>query len=335
MAKITHYDVGDIWQPQASFTVSGTPTDPTNITAKVKNPAGTITTYGPYSGATGGANVTRVSAGIYKLAVSLDTSGYWFARFEGTGTAAATEDQEAVADPSEFVSDSGLSTRALVGVAEMKDWLQQQNIATDSDLELVQIINDVSDRIHYEAEREFKPIGTNPQVRVLPVESMGVSSPWYVDGVYMGQSGAGSRMFRVGDLASYTQVQIISQSDWSSVLETVALGSITAHPTVRAAWEPVRKLEFQTTVTGLEPGMRLSITGSWGFPAVPGNIKQAVKDSVASIMDRDVEHYRQDLGTVSSEGGNVIMVGMGSQRMLTLPPAALAAAWSYRELQLA
>jgi hypothetical protein len=44
MAKITHYDQGDVWMPQATFTVNGTPTDPTTLIVKIKDPAGTITT---------------------------------------------------------------------------------------------------------------------------------------------------------------------------------------------------------------------------------------------------------------------------------------------------
>jgi hypothetical protein len=52
-------------------------------------------------------------------------------------------------------------------------------------------------------------------------------------------------------------------------------------------------------------------------------------------MDRDVEHYRQDLGFSSGgaqEGGTTIMIGRGAQRFISLPPTSLAVAWRYRQV---
>jgi hypothetical protein len=331
MAQINHFDQGDVWTPQATFTVSGAPTDPTNITARVKHSDGTVDVLGPVAGGTGGGGITRVSTGVFKITVSLDDAGYWFARFEGTGVAAATEEHQAIVDPSQFYESAQLGTRALVGLAETKDWLQSQQINTGEDLDLARVINDVSDRFHYEASREFKPIGTNPQTRSFVIEARGPSDRWYIDGDYVGERSSARRSLRVGDLTSFTQVQIIDDVDWTTVLATVPLTSITAHPTVREPWEPVRKLEFRSDVTRLAPGMRVSVSGNWGFPAVPGNVRQAVLDAVAAIYDRNVEHYSQDLGTPStSEGGTVVMIG-GSQRLLSLPPAAITVAWSYRD----
>lgn len=330
MARITHYDQGDVWQPQATFTVGGVATDPTTITVKVKNPAGTITTIGPVSGATGGSGITRVSAGVFKIAQTLDAQGYWFARFEGTGTAAATEDQQAIVDPSEFYDALGNPNRALVGLAETKDWLQQQNIDTANDLELARVINDVSDRFHQEAEREFKPIGTNPATRTFEVMPVGVIEPHYVDGVYLGDTNVTRRTVKIGDLTTLTSVAIYDR-DWTTLLSSPSLSLVSQMPLVRQPWEPVTAITFHPTVTALTTGMRIVVTGTWGFPAVPGNVRQAVLDAVASIMDRDVTHYRQDLGMNSqSDGGTTIVMGSGSQRMISLPPSALSVAWSYR-----
>lgn len=326
--RIIHYDQGDVWQPQATFTVSGTPTDPTTITVKVKNPSGTISVMGPVSGATGGSGITRVSAGVFKIAQTLDAQGYWFTRFEGTGTAAATEDQEAIADPSEFYAPVG--TRALVGLAETKDWLQQQNITTESDLELARVIDDISDRFHQEACREFKPVGTNPQTRTFEIPPVGLRRPRYVDGDYVGDSNIDRRIVAIGDLTSFTAVSILD-TDWTTVLQTPSISLVTGRPFVRQPWEPITALELHPTLVSLSAGMRFSVTGTWGFPLVPGDVRQAVLDSVASVMDRDVEHYRQDLATpTSNDGGTTVMVGGGGQRLLSLPPVAVAVAWRYR-----
>lgn len=332
MARITHYDQGDIWTPQATFAVGGTPTDPTNITVRVKKPDGTVTVLGPVAGGTGGSGIVRVSAGVFKTDITLDDAGYWAARFEGSGAATASEEHNAIVDPSEFYESAQLGTRALVGLAETKDWLQQQNIDTAGDLELARVIADVSDRIHHEAEREFKPSATNPATRTFAVEPTGASRPWYIDGVYQGDLNRNRRTVRVGDLTSFTAVSILD-TDWTTVLEAVTLTDVAAHPLVRQAWEPIRELEFHSDVTQLETGMRVTVTGTWGFPAVPGDIRQATLDAVAAIMDRDVEHYSQDLGLqAGGESGNVIVIGRGQQRLLSLPPGVLAVAWRYRDV---
>ena len=112
-----------------------------------------------------------MSAGVFKTDITLDDAGYWFARFEG-GTAAAAEDHQAIVDPSEFYETAQLGTRALVGMAEARDWLQHTQQESPDGLELARVINDVSDRIHYEAAREFKVAGVNPQVRLFPIENV-------------------------------------------------------------------------------------------------------------------------------------------------------------------
>ena len=332
MARIAHYDQGDVWTPQATFTVGGTPTDPTTLIVKIKDPSGTVTTVTENTPATPTLPIVRVSAGVFKHnGIALNDAGYWFVRFEGTGAAAATEEHQAIVDPSEFYESAQLGTRALVGLAETKDWLQVQNIETTNDLELARVINDISERAHDEAEREFKPVATNPSTRQFAVPVLGRRDPWYIDGEYMGDRSSASRTLHVGDLTSYTQVQILD-TDWTTVLETVALTDITAPPITRKSWEPIRQLEFQTDVTALSPGMRVAVTGTWGFPAVPGNVRQAVLDAIAAVMDRDVEHYSTDLGVQAEQGGNVIVVGGGRHRLLSMPPSSLAVLWSYRDV---
>jgi hypothetical protein len=331
VAQIQHKDQGDIWTPQATFTVAGTPTDPTNITVRIKKPDGTVTVLGPVAGGTGGGGITRVSAGVFKTDITLDDAGYWFARFEGTGTAAAAEDHQAIVDPSEFYETAQLGTRALVGMAEARDWLQHTQQEAPDGLELARVINDVSDRIHYEAAREFKAAGTNPAIRLFPIENMSSPDPWYVDGQYMGDRNIWSRTVNVGDLASAPTLVRILDTDWTTSLETVAAGDMTLHPVNREAWEPIQAIELHSDVTSLSPGMRLEVTGTWGFPAVPGNIRQAALDAIAAVLDRDVESYSTDLAPMQAqgEGTNVIIMGR-SPRLLSLPPAALAVAWSYR-----
>lgn len=335
MAPVGHYDIGDVWVPQWTFTVGGTPTDPTNITVKIMKPDGTVNTLGPVSGATGGGGIVRVSAGIFNTLVALDSAGYWYANGTGTGAAAAGEDHEAIVDPTPFSSSPwGLATHALVGLGETKDWLQSNQIDTGQDADLVRVINDVSQRFHEEAEREFKVFGANPQVRMFDLCDMPPGEAWYVDGQYLGQIGNGSRTVRVGDLTSFTSVRILG-NDWATLVENITpLSKVASHPLVRAPWQPIRALELRYDTAALSPGYRLEVTGNWGFPLVPGDVKQAVLDGIAAVMDRDVEHYRQDLGQIPAAlgEGNTIVLSGGRQRLMSLPASSLAVAWRYREV---
>lgn len=338
---ITHFDVGDVWQPQATFTVGGVNTDPTTLTVRQQDAAGVETVLAnavdPAGLNASSTPVAKTATGVFKLnpGIALTASGYWFVKFQGTGAAAATEQQQVIVDPDEFTSDAGVSTRALVSLAETKAYLKQRTITTTDDLDLVRTINDISQRIHDEAEREFKPTTTNPATRTFETPRGGRRDPWYVDGQFMGDRNSWRRTVKVGDLASFTEVQIID-TDWTTVLETVTLTSVTGHPMVRQPWEPIRALEFSTAVAMLSDGMRVSVTGNWGFPAVPGNVRQAALEAISAVYDRDVENYRQDFANPApGEAGNVIVVGGGGQRLLSLPPSALSVCWWYRDSVLA
>jgi hypothetical protein len=66
----------------------------------------------------------------------------------------------------------------------------------------------------------------------------------------------------------------------------------------------------------------LRVVGSWGFPQVPAEIKQACMDTVAYWIERDVEHYTQDLGVQTTETAGTVIIGRGQYptKILPLPP---------------
>jgi len=86
MANGGTYDEGETVRLGAIFKVGLVNTDPTTVTLRVKNPAGTITvsTYGGVAP----LDVLKSATGIYYKDVLMNVEGTWWYRCEGTGTAA-------------------------------------------------------------------------------------------------------------------------------------------------------------------------------------------------------------------------------------------------------
>jgi hypothetical protein len=321
--KIPHVDIGDRMTPQATWTVGGTPTDPTQIVVRQQDPAGTetyvTTASSPGALTTASTPLARMGAGVFKLnpGVSATSSGYWFFRFEGTGAAEATEEFQYVADPSEFSANGGLNFRALVGLAETKDWLNNNQIQTGEDIDLVRVINDISDRFYEEADgREFKNFDSTSSatLRTFSVDAGSFNfSP-----------------FRIGDLSTAPTLVRILDKDGASRL-SVPAGDIITYPRFRNPWQPVTHLQFTSDVLQPYGTDVIEVTGVWGFPSVPGTVRQAVLDAVAAAYDRQVEHYRQDYGQKTTGEGTNVVVFAGRPMLLSLPPGTVKEAQRYRD----
>ena len=340
MASINHNDIGDVWQPRFTFKVNGTLTDPTNVTFKVLLPDGTtIESVGPTPGSapTGSSThitgITRNGAGDYTLSINLDAAGYWVSKGSGTGAAVGTETWETIVDPDPFTANLGLSSRALVGLYETKAWLASNNNDTSDDLQIVRLINAVSDEVHRFTRREFKVAGTNPQTRVIPIWQRGQPSPRYIDGQYVGDFSDYNRLIKLGDMAATpTSVQILS-SDWTTVLETVSAGNLMfVRDELDPVSGPIRWVYFNTAAYPVSAGYRLSVAGTWGFPSVPEDVRHAVMDLVAYKRDRDVEHPRETLSPIPGTGDASSAVLVAAQpRILPFPPEIYATLSKYRD----
>lgn len=88
---MTTYDNGDLVRCSAAFTnAAGTAIDPTVIGFKVKNPAGTVTTYVYPSD----VQLAKDSVGNYHVDVDANSDGPWSYRFYSTGTGQAAAEGE-------------------------------------------------------------------------------------------------------------------------------------------------------------------------------------------------------------------------------------------------
>lgn len=93
----TTYDKGDRIRLSASFTSNSVAADPTAVVLKVKDPSGNIATY-TYAL----AEVTKSATGNYYKDISIDESGEWYYRWEGTGAVEAADESRFIGDESEF-----------------------------------------------------------------------------------------------------------------------------------------------------------------------------------------------------------------------------------------
>ncbi len=92
------YDIGDRARLTATVTTSGgVAADPTEVTFKVQDPSGNETTYLYSNGA-----VTRTSAGVYYVEVTLDEAGTWYYRANGTGAVIAADEEFLYVRESQF-----------------------------------------------------------------------------------------------------------------------------------------------------------------------------------------------------------------------------------------
>jgi len=84
------YDIGDTIRLASEFAQSsGTATDPTTVTLRVKSPAGTTAVYTYSSPVT---SIDRTAAGAYYYDLTITEAGTWTYRWEGTGTVATAEE---------------------------------------------------------------------------------------------------------------------------------------------------------------------------------------------------------------------------------------------------
>jgi hypothetical protein len=91
------YDKGDTVRLKAEFKVSSVLTDPTAVTLKVKDAAGTTSTY-TYAL----AEITKSSVGVYYKDIAITDDGIWYYRFEGTGAVTAAGESQFEVRRSEF-----------------------------------------------------------------------------------------------------------------------------------------------------------------------------------------------------------------------------------------
>lgn len=98
-----------------------------------------------------------------------------------------------------------------------------------------------------------------------------------------------TRKVRIGDAATVAAVEIQDQT--GATLETVASGDYIEMPRTRQGWEPITSLWFppgSSNPASLAQGYVVEATGTWGFPAVPEDVRISIARMVLVRYVADV-----------------------------------------------
>lgn len=151
--------------------------------------------------------------------------------------------------------------RELCTLADVTALVPGYTTDVDTDALLNALITSESRTFHADTGREFSAITPAVDPRLFDISSRDVRA----------------RIIPIGDCTTVTTVAIEDQQ--GNTLETVASGDYILAPRIREEWEPVQELYFpkaSATPATLSSDYVLSVTGTWGFPAVPADVVQAV-----------------------------------------------------------
>lgn len=228
------------------ITTGGVPVDLTGCTvlfATRPSLGVTVTTRAAtVTNATGGA--VRYDPVTGDTATPGEFDGWWRVTYPGG----------AVQDTPVFVirvEGTGPRTLCTVGEVKMDPTLTAAGRTLDD--EIHQVILAVTTDITMDTGREFITNGVNPQTRVIPV------------GGY-----AWTGVIPVGDMTS-PPTGVAITTDYGVTSTTVPITTVAALPTNRPPTNPVTSL----FVPGVTTGCHLVVTGSWGWPEIPEDIRAA------------------------------------------------------------
>lgn len=186
------------------------------------------------------------------------------------------------------MSDIALATRAICEIDDVARLVAGYRPTDETQDVLVFLINAESRDAHRVSGREFVALSDNT-TRVFDI------TPGVVR----------AREIRIGDCATVTTVKILDANQ-TTELETVASTDRVLLPRLRDTWEPITSIAFppSTAVPAtLACGGLVQVTGTWGFPAVPDDLRAAVAKMVLVRYLADITNGGTSLAEALNEQG--------------------------------
>ena len=167
-----------------------------------------------------------------------------------------------------------MAARDLCTRADVTSYAPGYTSDATTDALLDRLITAESDTIHRRTAREFKAISPAVDPRKFDIDD----------------ANCRARTIRIGDVSAVTVVKLID-TDQTTTTQTVTTPNYVLLPRVREEWEPYTSIYFppgSTAASTLTAGAVLEVTGTWGFPAVPDNIREACASFVLFRYVADV-----------------------------------------------
>lgn len=251
-----------------TWSVDGTPTDPTTVSLIVTTPAGESTTY-TYAA----AEITRVSAGVFTKNIPCTEDGLWVYVWVGTGAASD------VVAGTWRVFPVALNT-VYAALEELKDARRIPQSDTNDDEALLAKLQRASRAIDRRCGRVFYA-ETTASARTFRTQGRTVRE-------------ADGELLLVDDISSLTDlvVEIGDGSSWTTVTDV--------------EYEPENALARGRAIEGIRRRLGYwrhhrqgRVTARWGWPAVPDDITEATlllanrrfmrRDSPEGVAGRDTD----------------------------------------------
>ena len=194
-----------------------------------------------------------------------------------------------------------LSPRALCTLEDVKAYLDPDDPSDDENDDLLRrLINAASNEIHKTSgNREF--VAVNAVRDGAGVVTIAEQARVF-DALTLRPTRSKHWQMRVGDLASLAAVSIDGVA--------VDVAKVTTLPRVREPWRPITRLRMPLDVDWHEQSL-ITITGVWGFPQIPEDIRQAAIVTVTIWAARDLQTFSDVF--VAAEGRVEIPRSLPSQ----------------------
>lgn len=109
-----------------------------------------------------------------------------------------------------------------------------------------------------------------------------------------------ARLLKVGDLARLDAIAY--GTAWNSARYTLDVATyVIARPRVRAPWAPIRYLEIQGDVWASQV---YTVTGVWGFPDVPADVRRACAIQAAIWASSDLANFSKTFLAAAAAGSS-------------------------------
>jgi hypothetical protein len=267
------YQVGDLVPLQATFRDAAGALANTTVALTVRAPDGTITTPTP----------TNPSTGVYHYDLAASQPGLWWYTFKGTGTIQAAERRSLYVESDWITAQGPLSSRALVTLEEAREYVLSNVLDNTQDHKLVRRINAFSEAVWQFTRREWTTSVAVTRTFQYPGYGMLSLAPYDLR--------AATAIVLETDYPTAFQTTLVAGSP--TVLADYRLRPIGGTPEGTYRWVDFSYYGYLTPnplwISDLydgygygyanrrrNHGFGVTVTGDWGIPTVPDDVKEAV-----------------------------------------------------------